>query len=75
MLVKAESYLELSRAFMMGIFPVIVRSSHQRRFVRKGVLRNFAEFTGKHLRQSLFFSKVAGLIVNGFQLLSQKASS
>ena len=29
--------------------------------VRKGVLRNFAKFTGKHLCQSLFFNKVAGL--------------
>ena len=75
MLVKAESYLELSRASMMGLFPVIVRSSHQRCFVREGVLRNFAKFTGKHLCQSVFFNKVAGLIVNGFQLLSQKASS
>ena len=29
--------------------------------VRKGVLTNFAKFTGKHLCQSLFFNKVAGL--------------
>ena len=29
--------------------------------VRKGVLRNFAKFTGKRLCQSLFFNKVAGL--------------
>ena len=29
--------------------------------LRKGVLRNFAEFTGKHLHQSLPFNKVAGL--------------
>ena len=28
--------------------------------VRKGVLRNFANFTGKYLRQGLFFNKVAG---------------
>ena len=27
----------------------------------KGVLRNFAKFTGKHLFQSFFFNKVAGL--------------
>ena len=27
----------------------------------KGVLRNFVKFTGKHLCQSLFFNKVAGL--------------
>ena len=26
----------------------------------RGVLKNFAKFTGKHLRQSLFFSKVVG---------------
>ena len=29
--------------------------------MRKGVLRNFAKFTGKHQRKSLFFNKVAGL--------------
>ena len=28
----------------------------------KGVLRNFTKFTGKHLCQSLFFNKVAGLM-------------
>ena len=30
-------------------------------FCNKGVLRNFAKFTGKHLCQSIFFNKVAGL--------------
>ena len=29
--------------------------------MQKGVLRNFAKFTQKHLCQSLFFNKVAGL--------------
>ena len=38
-----------------------VRSSHQRCSVKKVVLRNFAKFKGKHLCQSLFFNKVAGL--------------
>ena len=33
----------------------------QRCAVKKGVLRNFAMFLGKHLCQSLFFNKVAGL--------------
>ena len=37
------------------------RSSHRSCSVRKGVLKNFAKFTGKHLCQSLFFNKVAGL--------------
>ena len=36
-------------------------SSHQRCSVKKGVLRNFTKFTGKHLCQSLFFNKVPGL--------------
>ena len=29
--------------------------------MKKGVLRNFTEFTGKHLCQGLFFNKVARL--------------
>ena len=37
------------------------RSSCQDVFCKKGVLRNFAKFTGKHLCQSLYFNKVAGL--------------
>ena len=37
------------------------RSSHWRCSVKKGVLKNFAKSTGKHLRESLFFNKVGGL--------------
>ena len=37
------------------------RSSHQSCSFKTGVLRNFAKFTGKHLRQSLFLNKFAGL--------------
>ena len=37
------------------------RSSHQACSVKKGVLRNFTKFTGKHLCQRLFFIEVAGL--------------
>ena len=37
-----------------GILEAVV----QRCFVKKGVLRNFTKFTGKHLCQSLFFNKV-----------------
>ena len=48
----------------MIVFAITVqmttRSSHQRCSVRKGVLRNFAKFTGKHLCQVLFYNKVAG---------------
>ena len=35
------------------------RSSRPRVFCKKGVLRNFTKFTGKHLCQRLFFNKVA----------------
>ena len=37
------------------------RSSRPDVFCKKGVLRDFAKSTGKHLCQSLFFNKVAGL--------------
>ena len=40
---------------------VNTRSSLTEVFCKKGVLRNFTKFTGKHLYQSLFFNKVAGL--------------
>ena len=33
----------------------------QKVFYKKGVLKIFAKFTGKHLCQSLFFNKVADL--------------
>ena len=46
------------------------RSSHQRCSVRKGALRNFAKFTRKHLCQSLFFNKVAGLNFNKKEILT-----
>ena len=34
------------------------RSSRAEVFCKKGVLKNIAKFTGKHLCQSLFFNKV-----------------
>ena len=37
------------------------RSSHRKYSVGKGVFKNFAKFTGKHLCQSLFFNKAANL--------------
>ena len=68
------SFLESIVAFLAMIFlvtqtivfhqntqVVIYRSSHQRRSMKKDVPRNFAKFTGKHLRQSLSFNKAAHL--------------
>ena len=37
------------------------RSSHPEVFCKKGALKNFTKSIGKHLCQSLFFNKVAGL--------------
>ena len=42
-------------------FTKFCRNSRHEVFCKKGALGNFAKFTGKHLRQSLFFNKVAGL--------------
>ena len=40
---------------------VAFRSILSRCSVKKGVFKNFAKFAGKHMCQSLFFNKVAGL--------------
>ena len=42
---------------------LIISTFYQRCSIINGVLRNFAKFTAKHLCQSLFFNKVAGLRV------------
>ena len=39
------------------------RNSQRRYSIAKGVLINFAKFTGKHLCQSLFIIKVAGVFL------------
>ena len=49
------------------------RSSRPEVFCKKGVLKYFAQFTGKHLCQSLFFNKVAGLRRN-FQNQSSRST-
>ena len=43
------------------LWNITFRSSRPEVFCKKGVLRNFAKFTGKHLCQSFCFSKVACL--------------
>ena len=40
---------------------ILFRSRRTEVICKKGVLRNFAKFRGKHLCQSLFLNKVAGL--------------
>ena len=55
-------FLFLFSFFYWKTFEKMYKSSHQRCSVKKGVLRNFSKSTGKHLCQSLFFSKVAGAL-------------
>ena len=43
------------------------RSSHRKSSERKGVLRNFAKFTGKHLCQGLFLIKFQAQILQNSQ--------
>ena len=38
-----------------------IRSIRLELFRKKDVLRNFVKFSGKHLRQSVFFNRAAGL--------------
>ena len=42
------------------------RSSRPKVFCKKGVLKNVAKFTGKHLCQGLYFNKVEHIINNDF---------
>ena len=55
----SPSFLKLN--ILHGSFEPMGWSSRPEVFCRKGVLRNFAKFTGKHLCQSFFFNKVSGL--------------
>ena len=47
-------------------------------FCKKGVLRNFKRFTGKHVCQNLFFNKVVGCLASNLikkETLTQAFSS
>ena len=50
----AQQYLQHPILF---IVIATYRSSHRRCSIKKGVLRNFTKFTGKHVCQSLFIKK------------------
>ena len=52
---------ETTNALKCYRFGNMDRCSHQRFSMKKGVLRNFAKFTKKHLHCGLFFDKVADL--------------
>ena len=49
------------KSFAACVLSALCRNSRPEVSSEKGVLRNFAKFTGKHLCQSFFFNYVAGL--------------
>ena len=57
---KQQSFVESPNIYGKALGTSLQKQSLEV-FCKKGVLRNFAKFTGKHLCQSLFFDKVAGL--------------
>ena len=52
---------DISNEIYYSFFTTIYRSSRPEVLRKKGALKNLAKFTGKHLRQSLFFNKVEGV--------------
>ena len=59
-IILRNTYDKVSKNISNDLFFFNLRSNHRRYSVRKGVLRNFAKFTGKHLCQIPFFNKAAG---------------
>ena len=52
-------YKYLSSWEILRNYSTNFRSSHQRRSIKKAILKHFVTFTGKHLCRRLFFNKVA----------------
>ena len=50
---------------LCGLWPSH-RNSYRRCYVKEYVLKNFANFAGKHLCCSFFFNKVVGLQAGNF---------
>ena len=63
---KVASYICLYR-HKTAYMTFTCRSIHRGFLVKKGVLKNFTKFPGKHLFQSHFFIEVAGLSMQLYQ--------
>ena len=62
--VNVNKTVKSSKSLRLNFYVVLqptTRSSRSQMFFKIGVLQHFIKFTGKYLRQSLFFNKVAGL--------------
>ena len=56
----SKAIIDNKRTIALLEYLLIYRSSRPEVFCKKGVLKNFAKLTGKHLYHSLFFKKAAG---------------
>ena len=61
MLSPQKQYKTKTKLSKLNRHFIILRTSHTDVACKKSVLRYFAKLTGKHLCQSLYFTKVAGL--------------
>ena len=52
-------------------FKANYKSSSPKLFCKRGFLKNFTKFTGKHLSQSLIFNEVAGLQLWNFEFFQR----
>ena len=81
-MLKPKAFIEVS-TFLKNLFvnhatnsvTECFRRSHQRCFIKKGVLRNFTKFTGKHLCQSLLFNKVVGLGLRACNVIKKETQA
>ena len=48
------------------------RTSQQKYYLKKGALKNFVKFAGKHLCQALFLNKVAGLRLDASNFIKKE---
>ena len=65
-MITAKVELKILFSNTLTIVSINVQISHQRCSVKKGVLRNFAKFTGKHLCQSLWICEFCDISTNTF---------
>ena len=57
---KEKKLKQMLNLFLMKNTPRNLQAQPPEMFCKKVVLKNFANFTGKHLHQRPFFNKVAG---------------
>ena len=63
------------KLLILTVVVSLITRSRLELFFKKGVLRNFTKFTGKHLCQRLFFNKVAGLRTQDCNFIKKESLS